>query len=111
MEDSAMDSLTMQMLTMDISEEPEPQLTAQSQSPLRKRPKVAHNKETHNDIQSVSLATLADFDICPVYARNHAEWNQLLAENPNIWLAKCSSWYNDLSIAFKERCVCLFSDI
>lgn len=106
MEDSAMDTLTMDMLAMDLSEELEPQTTSQPQSPLRKRLKVAHTDETYNVVEGLSLATLADFDMVPVYARNHSKWNQLLAESPHIWLAKCSGWFNDLSTAFKERNVC-----
>ena len=46
--------------------------------------------------------------MCPVYARNHAKWNELLAESPHIWLAKCSQWYDDLSTALKECNVSFF---
>ena len=95
-----MDSLTLEMLTLDLSEQ-EPQSTTSSQSPLRKRPKIAHNEEVHG-MQDLSQATLEEFDICPVYARNHATWNQILSENEDVWLVKCSMWYNDLRTAFKE---------
>ncbi len=101
-----MDSLTMTMLAMDLSEEPEPQTAAQSQSPLRKRIKVAHSDEKEHVSQDLAPETLANFNMVPVYARNQSKWNQLLADSPHIWLAKCSDWYNDLNTAFEERNVC-----
>ena len=97
----------MDMLAMDLSAEPEPQTIAQSQSPLRKRIKVAHPDERVEHItQDLIPETLEIFNMVPVYARNQLKWNQLLAESPHIWLAKCSDWYNDLNIAFEERNVC-----
>ncbi len=104
-----MNSLNLEMLTLDLSERSEPQLATPSHSPPRKRLKIAQNDEAYNlnNAQDLLLENLVPFDICPVYARNHATWNQLLAEHPNIWPDICFNWYRNLSIAFEERNVCL----
>lgn len=104
-----MDELNMNFLTLGISDDSSEvhevsildQPLSPPQSPPRKRFKATHSEATHSDA-SIGQ-TFADFDALPVYARGASKWNHLLAANPTFWTLKCTSWYQTLQTAFKEK--------
>ncbi len=104
MQDATMDELSLNFLTLGVSDDPSDledspildQPLSPPQSPPRKRSKATH-------FDAPIEPTFADFDALPVYARGASKWNHLLSANPTFWDLKCTSWFQTLQKAFNER--------